>query len=305
MTKHNKLKPGPQLGYIVVFGASDWQQVEKAYGQTLPDRARKLISVATLPLTLSIAIERNAPKIGGKNSDVLDEIERLIGQAELLREKLYPPHHWSEEYRTDETPRRLDRRLEMELEAIGDKPHNESDILRICLTGLIESGCKFLRHADEHAIHEGDAWNAWVVWITLIVQAFKLPFGIRESDVYRVTKKDDRYREIMPSRFVELIKALQAIACPHYRRSTTDGGLAKAIARARRSIKVPPNFYIGGSPGTDELERELLKGFNIKAYAQLSVRELSPLQEAVKMVIDNARPGIHPFIPQPLHSSQK
>jgi hypothetical protein len=278
--------------------------VEKAYGQTLPDHARKLMSIATLPLTLSLAIEENAPKIGGKNSDVLDEIEQLIGQAELLREKLYPPHHWSEEYRTDETPRSLDRRLYGELGAIDDKPHNDSDILRICLTGLIESGRKLLQHADERAIHEGDAWNAWVVWITLILQAFKLPFGIRESDVYRVTKKDDPYREKRPSHFVRLIKALQAIACPHYRRSTTDGGLAKAIARARRSIKVPQNIYIGGSVGTNELERVLLETFNIQAYEQLNVRELSPLQEAVKMVIDHARPGIHPFIPQPLHSSQ-
>ena len=50
MTKLYKLKPGPQLGYIVVFGASDWERVEKAYGQTLPDRARKLISVATYHL---------------------------------------------------------------------------------------------------------------------------------------------------------------------------------------------------------------------------------------------------------------
>ena len=125
MTKLNKLGPGPQLGYIVVFDASDWEQVEKAYGQTLPDRARKLMSVATLPFTLSLAIEENAPKIGGKNSDVLDEIEQLVGQAELLRAKLYPPHHWSEEYRTDETPRWLDQRLRIELAAIDDKPHNE------------------------------------------------------------------------------------------------------------------------------------------------------------------------------------
>jgi len=282
MTKSNKLTPGPQLGYIVVFSASDWEHLERAYGQELPDRARKLIGLATLHFTLSLPMEKNAPKVGGKNSDVLDEIKQLIVKAELLRAKLYPPHHWSEEYRTDMAPRRLDWRLSIELEAIDDKPHNESDILRICLTGLIESGWKLLRRPN--VIHEGDAWNAWVVWITLIMQAFELPIGVRESDVYRVNRRNDPYRdkkEKKPSRFVNLLKALQATTCSTYHRSSTDGGLAKAIARARQSIKAPQN--IGGSVGTDQLERELLMTFNINAYAQLSVRD------AVNMVIDGTR----------------
>ena len=302
MTKSNKLRPGPELGYLVVFSASDWNQVERAYGRALPDRARKLISIATLFLTLSLPIEKSAPKVGGKNSDVLDDIERLVDQAELLRAKLYPPHYWSEEYRTDEIPRRLDHRLSAELDLIEDKPHNKSSILRICLTGLIDSGLRLLRHSREYLIHEGDAWNAWIVWITLIAQAFNLPSGIRESDVYREKKDGDTQKK--PSPFVELIKALHAIACPNYPWSSTDGGRAKAIARARQSIKAPQKVYVEGSVKVDELERQLLKAFDIENYSQLNARELSPLKQAVKMVIESTRPGIHQVIPEPLYSLQ-
>lgn len=316
MATLSKLGPGPQLGYIVVFSASHWTVLEQAYGQTLPDRARKLVGIATLLFTLTLPVEQSAPKVGGNTPDVLGDLEQLIRQAERLRAKLYPSHHWSEEYRAFDAPRPMDRRLGIELEAIGE-PNNESDILRISLTGLIESGSKLIRHVRKHLkdkrngstesgpavlprghvhlIQEGEAWDAWIVWITLIVRAFNLPFGIRESDVYR--ENDVSPGDRKPARFVELIKALQTIACPRYQRSTTDGGLAKAVARARRVIILPKNVFIGVSVVTDELERELLNIFDISAYSQLNARDLSPVQEAVRIVIDGARPGIHPFIP--------
>jgi hypothetical protein len=295
--KFIKLAPGPQLGYVVVFSTSDWEQVERAYGQTLPDRARNLVSIATLFLTLSLPLETNAPRIGGNNSDVLDDIERLIDQAEALRTKLYPPHFWSEEYHRSEITRGLDTRLMMQFDLIAYEPQNESSILRICLTGLIESGFKVVRRARdlEGVKREGDAWNAWIVWITLIAEAFKLPPGIRR-EVYRATKPGKPQPTAPP--FVKLIKALQTIACPDYRKSSTDGGLAKAIARARLADKAPQDIYVGGSVETDALERQLLDVYGIRDYSQLNARDLLPLKQAVKMVIEGTRPGTHPFVPE-------
>ncbi len=256
-----------------------------------------LISLATLAFTLSVPLEKNAPKIGGKKSDVLNEIKKLIAQAELLRAQLYPAHRWNEEYRFSESQIRWDRRIQMELEAVGESPEKVSSIFRICLTGLIESGFKLLQRADEHTIHEGDAWDAWVVWITLIAQAYKLPFGIRESDVYR--RKKDNVCPERPSAFVELIKALQTIASPGYSRSSTDGGLAKAIGRTRQLVRAWQSAYVGKSVDADELERQLLKCLNIETYSQLDAEELSPLAEAVNMVIGRIggiKPGTYPFI---------
>ena len=297
MTKSNRLLPGPQLGYIVVFSGANWDQIQKAFGKRLPKRARKLISLATLAFTLSLPLEKNAPKIGGKRSDVLYEIKRLIAQAELLRAQLYPAHHWSEQYRfVSETPDRWDRQILMELElAVAALPEKMSSIFRICLTGLIESGSKLLWRAGEYTIHEGGAWDAWVVWITLIAEAFNLPSGIRESDVYR-RNKDNDFPE-GPSRFVELIKALQTIASPEYSRSSTDGGLAKAIGRARQSVRAPQS--VGKSVDVDELERQLLVRLNIETLSQLNTEELSPFAEAVNMVtgrIEGVKPGTYPFI---------
>lgn len=224
----------------------------------------------------------------------------MIGQAELLRAKLYSSHYWSEEFNPIEYPRRgLDHRLIVDLQLLDDDTHNESNVLRVCLTGLIESGLEVIRRARagdrKYVKREGDAWNLWIVCITLIAQAFKLPVGIRR-EVYRVAKGEKPGKE--PSPFVEFIKALQIIACPDYHASASDGGLAKAIGRARQSIEVPQSVRVADSVETDALELLLLKMFGITSYSQLKTLEPSPLEQAVRMVTESDRPGVHPFIPE-------
>jgi len=160
--KFDKLLPGPQLGYLVVFSSSDWEEMERAYGEKLSDAARRLISLATLLFTLAFPMENSAPKISG-SADVLNEMERLIEQAEKLREKLYPSHYWKREYEDQMGPRRpLRWRLIEQLQSIDDD--NEGSILRISLTGLIESGPQVVGHAREDSVaREGRSWDAWVV----------------------------------------------------------------------------------------------------------------------------------------------
>ena len=300
--KFDKLLPGPQLGYLVVFSSSDWEELERAYGQKLSDAARRLISLATLLFTLAFPMENSAPKIGG-SADVLIEMERLIEQTEKLRERLYPSHYWKREYEDQMGPRRpLRWRLIEQLQSIDDD--NESSILRISLTGLIESGPEVVGRAREaNGAREGKSWDAWVIWLTLIVKAFKLPFGIR-NNVYRVIKGTKADTEPEPSSFVKLVQSLQKIACPRYTRSYTDGGMAKAIGRARHtkhSIKVPNNLA-AGSIEPDKLEHELLACFGIDRYPLQNQLDPSPLQQAVKIVLEGTRrPGIHPFIAEPLH----
>jgi hypothetical protein len=293
--KFHKVLPGPQLGYLVVFSSSDWAEMDRAYGQKLSDAARRQISLATLLFTLGFPIENSAPKIGG-SADVLNEMERLIEQAERLRERLYPPHYWMREYEEQIGPRKpLRWRLIEQLQSIGDD--NESSVLRISLTGLIESGPEVVERAREgNVAREGNSWNAWVVWLTLTMKAFKLPFGIR-SEVYRV-RKGTKAPE--PSPFVKLVQSLQKIACPQYTRSYTAGGLAKAIGRARHSIKVSQNLA-ASSIEPDKLEHELLMCFGIDSYSQQTRQDSLPLEQAVRIVLEGTRPGIHPFIPEPLY----
>jgi hypothetical protein len=305
--KFKKLPPGPRFGYFVVFSVSHWKQVEQEYGQQLPDRVRKLISLATLLLTLGLPIEQNAPKIGGSNSDILAEIELLVKHAEQLRAKLYPSHYWAEE---DQSPSErispLHRRLGGQLEQIDDHDSDnpESTVLRISLTGLIESGFKVVRRARDsgHNVRQGDTWDAWIAWLTLIMRAFELPDGIR-SEVYRVKKGERPPSEGSP--FVRLVKSLELIACPDYRRSFTMGGLAKAIGRSRGRIKVIPDKpAMNGIVEPDDLERELLSCFQMKSYSVLNspdpLADPSALQLAASMVLDDdTRPGVYPFGPEP------
>src|ERR1700722_3028892 len=107
-----------------------------------------------------------------------------------------------------------------------------------------------LYRASERAyvIRQGDAGPLWLVWLTLIVDAFDLPSGTRR-DVYRAP--------VGPSQFVKLVKALHRIACPNYRKSATDGGLAKAIERARSSRKVPDYIYVGKSVDLNRVEEDI------------------------------------------------
>jgi hypothetical protein len=300
--KFVKLPPGPQLGYFVVFSASHWKQLEQEYGQQLPDRVRKLISLATVLLTLRLPMEQNAPKIGGSNSDILGDIERFVEQAEQLRAKLYPPHYWAREYQSvSERISPLHRRLGTQLHEIDDSLSDpESAVLRISLTGLIESGPKVVRRARDsgYNIRQGDAWDRWIALLTLIMRAFDLPYGIR-SEVYRVKKGERPPPEGSP--FVRLVKSLELIACPDHRRFFTIGGLAKAINRSRRRFKFVPDKPVkNGKLEPDDLERQILSCFHMKSYSVPKSPYPLALQLAAIMVLDEAtKPGIYPFGPEP------
>jgi len=249
--KFEKFSPGPGIGYVGTFGASDWNWIEREYGHQLPDRARDLINLATKYLTLSFPVEESAPRIGGGN-DILEEIRQFTEQAKRIRDKLYSRQFWTEDSLTDEqrrTPPHL--RLAAQLEGIiSDDVHDVSDAFRITLIGIIEIGGKLLYRASERAyvIRQGDAWSLWLIWLTLIVEAFNLPSGTRR-DVYRAP--------VEPSPFVKLVKALHRIACPNYRKSTTDGGMAKAIDRVRSSCKVPDYIYVDNSVDLDRVEEDI------------------------------------------------
>ena len=159
---------------------------------------------------------------------------------------------------TDEQRRTpLHLRLAAQLEGIiSDDVHDVPDAFRITLIEIIEIGGKLLYRASERAyvIRQGDAWSLWLVWLTLIVDAFNLPSRVRRN-VYRIMEHRDAAVE--PPPFVKLVKALHRIACPNYRKSTTDGGMAKAIDRARSSCKVPDHIYVGNSVDLDRVEEDI------------------------------------------------
>jgi hypothetical protein len=291
--KHYKLLPGPKLGYIVVFGVSDWSRIEAAYGHVLPDDARKLISLATLVFTLSLPVERWAPKVGSLD-DVLAEIDHLIESADKLREKMFPPHYWQLEYNYLEVPRRIETKMAIQLEAIEDKPDNDRDVFRISLTGLIESGSVVVDRARKHRVaQEGDSWDCWVVWLGLIVKAFGLPDGIRK-DVYRIGRGKPSAE---PSEFIAFLKALQGIACPDYHRSGSDGGIAKAVQRARQRLGLPESLHGGGTP--KKLQKVLLEAMGLSHYPKMDRQDPLPLEQAIVLAVEGKTPGIFPFISEP------
>lgn len=221
-----RLPQGPERGKIIILGATDdWQEIEGAYGQPLPQDVRDLISLANLYLFLQLPSERSAPR--ADDGEIEKKIRDLRNRAETLRAELFSNHHWAPLY-TPANYQELERSLQSQL-ALELREYTDSDewsLLRFSLGAVIGS-CdgvlKSLSQPDRSIWWDGQTYKTWIALIRFILEARGLPTG--------VSSDQDANR----SPFVSLIGKLQEI-CLSDKAIQSQGALAKAIMRARNEV---------------------------------------------------------------------
>ena len=103
----------------------------------------------------------------------------------------------------------------------------------------------------------------------------------------------ENHKEPEPSPFVKLIKYLHSRALKDEQRFHTDGGLAKAIDRARASVNM-------SNIKDNDVEPLLFKLLGAKKSHKLRLDEMTPIQEMVDIVRAGKWVGVHPVVPEPL-----
>jgi hypothetical protein len=295
-----RLSWGLGLGHFVVFGEDNWKAMESknVYGHSLPRKVRDLVSLATLYPTLVLPLEKSAPRLSDDNekkSLVEKELACLKKQAEELRTKLFSAHHWASEYQPDRDHLDLGFRLALELDEAGGSEADDFDLLRISLGATIESCERVLKKVSlaDYGNRDRQSWDIWVVLLTLIMKSNQLPWNTRK-DAYQIRNSEEKF---LPPPFIRLIKYLQDCALKGYKRSNTDGGLAKAIDRARASIVVSdierkdPEKLIFGMLGASK-----------KCGGRYG--DYSDMQFMVDRVLEGRWLGVHPVVPEPLYYSE-
>jgi hypothetical protein len=262
-------------GYFVVFGDEHWIAMEAVYGNQLPKKIRDLISLATLFLTLTWPEERTAPSLSG---DTTKRFNQLIELADQLRSELFSAHMWLPNYQPDDLRRTVLDNLKLRLDEV--RPGDDFDLLRVCLSAVIEIGDAITRKMSDVTFghQSGRAWSVWVVLMTLIMDSHGLPSGTRGRS----------------SPFLSLIKYLQNHALQGNRRIHSEGALSKAIQRARESIDVP-----------FEVNPKEIEGFIYRLLGIADDRSNPPshptdMEIIVSWVLGGRAAGIYPVVPEPL-----
>jgi hypothetical protein len=148
-----------------------------------------------------------------------------------------------------------------------------------------------MTEGENYGRRDGDTWNTWVVFITLILDSQHMPTGIR-SDPYRVSSSN---RAPSSSQFVRLIKYLENYALQGKKRFHSYGALAKAIQRARQSIDT-------SNASADKLDHLIYSILGIPGYTGFDPSEFSDMQYMVHMVLEGRDVGIHSASPEPLYN---
>jgi hypothetical protein len=90
---------------------------------------------------------------------------------------------------------------------VADKDH--FGVFRICLDALIEYQDLIIHkiESEDYGFREGSTWDIWVVLITCVLRANRLPTGV--GDPYVITSKGDNSP---PAPFIKLIRYLGDLA---------------------------------------------------------------------------------------------
>jgi hypothetical protein len=248
----------------VAITDSDWQQIEKAYGQELSLEARRDIHEKTQEFVDRAEFEQNAEPV----SDARDRITTIIGAASSLRSAIDSGVHDADIYACSLIKKHLWKQSEAKKQKEGDAIKKD-DPLRNISSGvrlLIFASHDALRELDDvktvagkldqaladmkmgvvgaeercrqwqlefarlrakslnQGFNKGEAWERWIVRLTSIAEKHGLP--------WRVRKDSDKQSDQSP--FVELIWELQQSVPGTHRRAHSKDALAKAITEARR-----------------------------------------------------------------------
>jgi len=244
---HRLLRDWPKWRKVVAITDSDWQRIEKAYGQKLSE-ARGDIREKTQEFVDRAEFEQNAEPV----SDARDRITAILGAARSLRSSLDRGDHDADVYartlikkhfwkQSDAIKKHLWKQSDAEKQKEGDaikrRRRKKDDPLR-----NISSGVRLLIFASQDALRElddvkdqgfskGEAWERWIVQLTSIAEKHGLPWRVRK-DSDKQSPKQSR-----SSPFVELVWELQQ-SVPKAHRRYSRGALAGAIVGARRQNRV-------------------------------------------------------------------
>ena len=231
----------------VAITDSDWQQIEKAYGQELSPEARGDVYEKTQEYVDCAEFEQNAEPV----SDARDRINAIIKAAGLLRSGLDGGDRDADVYAHTLIKKHLWKQSGTEEQKEGDaiemslalalkfaRRHRRkkdallrnisSDVRRLifaCVDALKE-----LKDVKDQGFSKGEAWERWIVQLTSIAEKHHLPWHVR---------KDSDKQSVRPvSPFVEFVWELQQFVPKTHRREHSRGALAGAIVGARRQNRV-------------------------------------------------------------------
>jgi hypothetical protein len=220
---------------VVAITDSDWQRIEKAYGQKLSPKARRDIHEKTQEFVDRAEFEQNAEP----RSDARDRITTIIKAASSLRSTIDSGTHDADIYACSLIKKHLwkqnDAKKQKEGDALKKRRRKKGDPLR-----NISSGMRLLIFASQDALRElddakdqgfskGEAWDRWIVRLTSIAEKHGLPSRVR---------KDSDKQSGRQSHFVEFVWALQRFVPDAHRRKHSGGAVAGAIVAARRRNRV-------------------------------------------------------------------
>ena len=220
----------------VAITDSDWQQIEKAYGQELSLEARRDIHEKTQEFVDRAEFEQNAEPV----SDARDRITTIIGAASSLRSAIDSGVHDADIYACSLIKKHLWKQSEAKKQKEGDaikrRRRKKRDPLRNISSDmrLLIFRCQdALREFDDtkdQGFSKGEAWDRWIVRLTSIAEKHGLPWRVRKD-----SDKQSQQSRISP--FVELVWELQQ-SVPKAHRRYSRGALAGAIVGARRQNRV-------------------------------------------------------------------
>jgi hypothetical protein len=220
---------------VVAITDSDWQRIEKAYGQKLSPKARRDIHEKTQEFVDRAEFEQNAEPV----SDARDRITTIIEAAGSLRSALDGGDRDADVHARTLIKKHLrkgDAKKQKEGDAVKKRRRKKGDPLR-----NISSGMRLLIFASQDALRElddakdqgfskGEAWDRWIVQLTSIAEKHGLP--------RRVRKDSDKQSGRHASPFVEFVWELQQFVPKTHRREHSRGAVAEAVVKARKRNRV-------------------------------------------------------------------
>ncbi len=206
----------------------EWQKLEASLGEPIPQQARASISAATNSFLEFAEAESNV----GSMDDALGRVERLRKGAQSFRAVIEERDvgDLTRDY-VDEILARAYAHLK------GD--HTEGEYVEELFAELSRflNACDLtLQQLEQDAQHnywpEGGAWEYWIRQLTEILEAHRLPIGVRKDAAgYRVDRA---------SPFVKFVSTLQTFLPKKYvRGQVTKSSLAELIYKAREKSKHP------------------------------------------------------------------
>jgi hypothetical protein len=229
----------PRVKYFKVdqikLSDKDWNAIEDTYGYSIPPKARALIVAATNEF-LGLAAAENT----GLMKDALNRANRLLKQTQALIAAIdeRPLGDVTREYVDDEialsnarqNDTKFRRLLGLRVAPLAARKYVIElfhDLNRFA--GACELTLQELDHASRYNYWpDGAAWQIWIRDLTRLLEASKLPTGVR---------KDVDKNRGKASQFVELVCALQHHIPAEYVPKRAKDALATAIGRARNESK--------------------------------------------------------------------